>query len=64
MSRGITFSNTQVKVRPRPLVGTRTWIKQAERAARDQEFSDSMTDLMYALTRRAAPDDDEQEQGR
>lgn len=49
MSRGVT----------RPLVGTRTWIKQAERDARDREFSDSMENLMYALAGRAATEADE-----
>lgn len=52
MSRSITFSARQTKVRPRPLVGTRTWIKQTERAMRDSEFSGSMGDFMRALTGR------------
>lgn len=56
MSRTITFSNTQTKVKPRPLVGTKTFIKQMERDCRDQEFSDGIQDLVYALAGKTRPD--------
>lgn len=40
MGRIVTFSARQVKAKPRPLVGTKTFIKQTERDMRDQEWSD------------------------
>jgi hypothetical protein len=40
MSRCITIGAFQVKVRPRPLVGTKTFVKATERDMRDYEWSE------------------------
>jgi len=40
MSRTVTIGAFQVKVKPRPLVGTRTFIKATERDMRDYEWSE------------------------
>jgi len=42
MGRTVSFSSRQMKVKPRPLVGTKTFIKQTERDMRDQEWSDNI----------------------
>lgn len=39
MSRGFTIGAFQVKVKPRPLVGTKTFIRATERDMRDWEWS-------------------------
>jgi hypothetical protein len=41
MSRGVTIGAFQVKVKPRPLVGTKTFIRSTERDMRDWEWSES-----------------------
>lgn len=41
MSRGFTIGAFQVKVSPRPLVGTKTFIRATERDMRDYEWSES-----------------------
>lgn len=42
MGRTISFSHTQMKVKPRPLVGTRSFIKSTERDMRDKEWSNTV----------------------
>lgn len=42
MGRTISFGSYQMKVKPRPLVGTKTFIKQKQRDMRDQEWSDGV----------------------
>lgn len=41
MGRIISIGAHQVKVRPRPLVGTKTFIRATERDMRDWEWSES-----------------------
>ncbi len=41
MGRGITIGAFQVKVKPRPLVGTKTFVRATERDMRDWEWSDN-----------------------
>jgi hypothetical protein len=42
MGRSITFSSRQMKVKPRPLVGTKTFIREKQREMRDREWSDAV----------------------
>ncbi len=41
MGRTVTIGAFQVKVKPRPLVGTKTFVKATERDMRDHEWSES-----------------------
>ncbi len=41
MSRGVTIGAFQVKVKPRPLAGTKTFIKATERDMRNYEWSEA-----------------------
>ncbi len=49
MSRTVTFSARQVRAKPRPLVGTKTWIRKKERDMRDQEWSDDFAPVFDVL---------------
>ena len=42
MGRTLSFGSYQMKVKPRPLVGTKTFIKKTQRDMRDQEWSDGV----------------------
>ncbi len=42
MGRTVSFGSYQMKILPRPLVGTKTFIKQTQRDMRDQEWSDGV----------------------
>lgn len=42
MGRTISFGVHQMKVKPRPLVGTKTFIKETQREMRNQEWSDQV----------------------
>lgn len=42
MGRTVSFGSYQMKVKPRPLVGTKTFIRQKQRDMRDQEWSDGV----------------------
>lgn len=42
MGRTLSFGSYQMKVKPRPLVGTQTFIKRTQRDMRDQEWSDGV----------------------
>jgi len=42
MGRSISFSSSQMKIKPRPLVGTKTFIKEKQREMRDHEWSDQV----------------------
>lgn len=41
MGRTVTIGAFQVKVKPRPLVGTKTFIRATERDMRDWEWSEN-----------------------
>jgi len=42
MGRSISFSSRQMKIKPRPLVGTKTFIKEKQREMRDHEWSEAV----------------------
>jgi hypothetical protein len=43
------YRKRALSTKPRPLVGTKTWIKQKELDMRDQECSDAIDQFMRAL---------------
>ncbi len=50
MGRSISFGVHQMKVKPRPLVGTKTFIRETERKMRNREWSDGVAaPLLNAL---------------
>lgn len=51
MGRTVSFGVHQVKVKPRPLVGTRTFIKETEREMRNQEWSDGTGRFIFEALR-------------
>lgn len=42
MGRTLSFGSYQMKIKPRPLVGGRTFIRRMERDMRDQEWSEGV----------------------
>ncbi len=51
MGRTVSFGSYQMKVKPRPLVGTKTFIKRMQRDMRDQEWSDEVGRPIVAALR-------------
>ena len=49
MGRIVSFGAHQVKVRPRPLVGTKTFILKMQRLMRDIEWSDAAAPIITAM---------------
>jgi len=42
MGRTISFGTYQMKIKPRPLVGTKTFIREKQRDMRNQEWSEQV----------------------
>lgn len=51
MGRTVSFGVHQMKVKPRPLVGTKTFIKETQREMRNQEWSDGTGALIVEALR-------------
>lgn len=49
MGRTISFGVHQMKVKPRPLVGTKTFIREKQRAMRDREWREQANPVFDTL---------------
>lgn len=49
MRKKRVYRERALSTKPRPLVGTKTWILRKERDMRDQEFSDAIDPFIRAL---------------
>lgn len=49
MKKKRVYRERALSTKPRPLVGTKTWILRTERDMRDREFSDAIDPFVRAL---------------